>query len=259
MSKYQIAFICSVLTLSSSMAGVWAQRAPAACQPPKTGEYLVLVLSPTEEAQTRVRGTLPADINATVCTYLQDVVTRIDGFTTLDVANKWAEYLNEIAGLPAFVTRPADPTPVAASPTLSPAASPRPFPRPVVASPTPRAVPPSPAPRAVSSPRSTPTPAPRTTPTSSDSPVAYAPRALGTGYAVLVNYKNRPEVAGEIRKLTGRDVGLVSYEQRPYLLANYTPNQGTATATLKTLSDRGYTAVLVDSRKVVLLRAAVGR
>lgn len=257
MSKYQIALICSLLTLSSSMAAAWAQSPPAACQPPKPGEYLVLVLSPTEEAQTQVRRTLPADINATVCTYLKDVVTRIDGFTTLDVANKWAEYLNEIAGLPTFVTRPADSAPVAASPT--PAASPRPFPRPVAASPPPRAVPPSPAPRAVSSPRLTSTPAPRTTPTSPAGPVAYAPRVLGTGYAVLVNYKNRTEVAGEIRKLTGRDVGLVSYEQRPYLLANYTPNQGTATATLKTLSDRGYTAVLVDSRKVVLLRAAVVR
>jgi hypothetical protein len=55
-------------------------------------------------------------------------------------------------------------------------------------------------------------------------------------------------------------VGLAAYNRHPYLLAMHTTNEATATAMLKTLSDRGLTAVIVDSRRVVLLtpRVATG-
>lgn len=86
---------------------------------------------------------------------------------------------------------------------------------------------------------------------------AYNPQPLGDGYAVLVDYFNQPEVAVQLRQLLGSDVGLVSYGKRPYLLAVYTTNQGTANSTLRTLSDRGFLSMVVDSRRVTLLRPVV--
>lgn len=86
---------------------------------------------------------------------------------------------------------------------------------------------------------------------------AYNPKPLGTGYAVLVDYFNQPEVAALMQQALGKDVGLVSYGQRSYLLALHTSNQKDATNILQTLSDRGFWVMLVDSRKVTLLRAQV--
>ena len=91
-----------------------------------------------------------------------------------------------------------------------------------------------------------------TTPTAS-----YRPQRLGDGFAVLVDYYNHPEVATQVQQVVGGDVGFVSYGQRPYLLAVYTTNQKEAYNTLQTLSDRGFFAILVDSRKVMLLRSVV--
>jgi hypothetical protein len=85
----------------------------------------------------------------------------------------------------------------------------------------------------------------------------YNPQSLGTGYAVLVNYFNHPAIAGEIKQLLNQEVGLVSYGQRPFLLALYTADITTANATLKRLSDRGYAAQVVDSQQLMLLRSAV--
>lgn len=87
--------------------------------------------------------------------------------------------------------------------------------------------------------------------------VSYKPERLGGGFAVLVDYYNRPEVANQVRQVVGGDVGFVSYGQRPYLLAIYTPNQKEAYSTLEKLSEQGFFALLVDSRKVVLLRSTV--
>ncbi|KYC35263.1 hypothetical protein WA1_08910 [Scytonema hofmannii PCC 7110] len=87
--------------------------------------------------------------------------------------------------------------------------------------------------------------------------VTYKPERLGEGYAVLVDYYNRPEVANEVREVVGGDVGFATYGQRPYLLAVYTSNQKDAYTTLQKLSEQGFSAVLVDSRKVLLLRSAV--
>jgi hypothetical protein len=96
----------------------------------------------------------------------------------------------------------------------------------------------------------------KTTPVPSPTP-AYKPQKLGDGFAVLVDYFNHPEVATQVQQVVGGDVGFVSYGQRPYLLAVYTTNQTEAYKTLQTLSERGFFAVLVDSRKVLLLRSVV--
>lgn len=87
--------------------------------------------------------------------------------------------------------------------------------------------------------------------------VSYNPQPLGEGYAVLVDYYNRPELANSVQQVVGGNVGFVSYGQRPYLLAVYTTNQTEAYNTLQKLNDRGFVASIVDSRKVILLRSTV--
>lgn len=89
-------------------------------------------------------------------------------------------------------------------------------------------------------------------------PTAYNPKPLGEGYAVLVDYFNKPEIAAQVQQSLGGDVGLVSYGQRPYLLAIYTNSQRRASSTLRKLSDRGFSSMVVDSRRVTLLRQRVG-
>jgi hypothetical protein len=180
------------------------QESISACQPPQSNEYILLVPTQTKEERERLRQTLPANIQLTVCRYLDDTVTRIAGFKRIEDANDWARYVKDLVGLSAFVLRPGA-TPVAAN-----------------------------------------TPAP-----------AYNPKPLGEGYAVLVDYFNQPEVAAQLRQLLGSDVGLVSYGKRPYLLAAYTTSESQANSTLRRLSDRGFWSMVVDSRRVTLLRPVV--
>ncbi|MEM7580062.1 MAG: hypothetical protein ACFB02_21415 [Mastigocoleus sp.] len=87
--------------------------------------------------------------------------------------------------------------------------------------------------------------------------VSYKPKSLGNGYAVLVDYYNRPQMASRVRKVVKGDVGFVSYGQRPYLLATYTTDQKEAYKTLQELSGKGFFTIIVDSRKVMLLRSVV--
>jgi len=174
-----------------------AQTTPPNCQPPKAGEYLVLVRSPTSEAQEKLRRALPSNTNSIVCRYLNETVTRTGTFTQLDNANSQAQSIRAL-GLAAFVVR---------SPKETPSAS-----------------------------------------------TAADPKPLGAGYAVLVEYFNRPETAAQVQQFLGTDVGLTSYAQRNYLLALHTTDQNKATETLKRLSDRGFYALLVNSRQVTLIR-----
>ncbi|HEY9668185.1 MAG TPA: hypothetical protein V6C91_15345 [Coleofasciculaceae cyanobacterium] len=99
-------------------------------------------------------------------------------------------------------------------------------------------------------------PSTRTQPTNTTQ--AYNPKPLGNGYAVLVDYFNQPEVAVQLQQLLGSDVGLVTYGKRPYLLAMYTTNQSKANSTLRQLSDRGFWSMVVDSRRVTLLKPVIG-
>ncbi|TAF32724.1 MAG: hypothetical protein EAZ69_17480 [Oscillatoriales cyanobacterium] len=85
----------------------------------------------------------------------------------------------------------------------------------------------------------------------------FNPQALGPGYAVLVDYFNQPELAGQVKQALGTQVGLASYGQRPFLFVAYTTDQNAATAAVKALSDRGFWPMLVDSRRVTVISPAV--
>ncbi|NET30579.1 MAG: hypothetical protein F6K19_01065 [Cyanothece sp. SIO1E1] len=169
------------------------------CQPPADNEYLLLVISETEPEQARVRDALAPNTTSTLCNYLDDVVVRIGGFTSLETANAWAQEFMEVSGMQAFVAQPSEP----AAPNQN-------LPD-------------------------------------------YQPQALASGYAVLVDYSNRPEVAAEIQQVLTNPIGLVAYRQRPFLLAVYTPDANIAGTTLLALSRRQFAAIMVDSQQVVLL------
>jgi hypothetical protein len=73
----------------------------------------------------------------------------------------------------------------------------------------------------------------------------------------LVDYFSRPELATQVQQLVGKEIGLAAYRQRPYLLAVHTNDQSLANSTLQALTDRGLWAMVVDSRRVTLLRQAI--
>lgn len=203
------------------------------CQPPAPSEYLLLVVTRTPDSQTQVQQLLPPNTSVNACSYLEDTVTRVGGFRTVERANAWAKYMTETTGLAAFVARPAE------SPQGSTTA----------ATPVPSAIPVG----IIAKPQK---PAPTTAAKPNDA-ATYSPKPLGIGYAVLVDYQNQPEMAAKVRQILGKDVGLVSYGQRPYLLAVYTVDSSAANTTLQRLSDRGFWATLVDSRRVILLRRTI--
>lgn len=204
-------------------AGAIAQTSPQ-CQPPNSGEYLLLVVSTTPDVQDRLRKVLPITASTAVCRYLDAVVTRVGGFNTVEIASSWAQYLTETAGLQAFVARPATLGNAPQSPAIQ------------------------------SSAKSAATPPARV---ATASTLKYSPQPLGAGYAVLVSYFNKPELANQLQQALSKSVGLASYGQRPYLLAIYTTDQNAANSTLRRLSDRGFVVMVVDSRRVILLKSSV--
>ena len=210
--KIPAALILSTAGLLSGINSASAQSNIPTCQAPRTGEYLLLVVSPTKDNQTQLKRVLPTKIETNTCKYLDDTVTRIGGFKKIDDANRWARYIKDSAGLSAIIT---------------------------------------------TRPTGTPTPSQAGTQRPQASTVSYKPRRLGSGYAVLVDYYNRPQLASDVRKAVNGDVGFVSYGRRPYLLATYTSNQKEAYQTLEELSKRGFFAIIVDSQKVMLLRSVV--
>lgn len=202
------------------------------CPPPQNNEYLLLVRGNTEPERQRVQQLLPASSTVMVCDYLNDTVVRAGGFSNLENANAWAQYMTEVEGLQAFVARPA-------APTATPG--------------------PEPTPASTASTGSGSTPTTPTTPAPSvNSPtLAYAPQALGLGYAVLVDYQYQPELAQAIQRQVGQAVGLVVYRQRAYLLIAYSPAVEGAVSTLRVLSDYGISGFIVDSQQVIMLTPAV--
>ncbi|WP_413175746.1 hypothetical protein [Anabaena azotica] len=222
-----------IAPLISSINPVFAQPAIPVCQPPSAGEYLLLVVSPTTNSQQQLRSALPSDLKSVTCQYLNETVTRIGGFKKIDDANRWAKYVNNIVGLSAIITtRPT-------SPTITPTTV-----APAITSST-RVAPATIAPPITSS------------AVIPNQRLSYNPRVLGDGFAVLVDYFNRPELANSVQRAVGGNVGLVSYGQRPYLLAVYTTNQTEAYNTLQKLNENGFFALLADGRKVMLLRSVV--
>ncbi|MBW4628591.1 MAG: hypothetical protein KME49_24520 [Brasilonema octagenarum HA4186-MV1] len=233
--KFQISntlvssLLLAIVGLSASINSASAQQQNIpVCQPPNSGEYLLLVSSPTTENQKQLRQALPSNTKISTCRYIKNTVTRIGGFNKIDDANSWARYIKNIVGLSAFVsTRPS--SEVAQKPSTVAQKPPTVTQKPPTATQKP--------------------------PTQTVS--SYKPERLGEGLAVLVDYYNRPEMANKVREVVKGDVGFVSYGERPYLLAVYTTNQKEAYSTLQKLSERGFFAVVVDSRKVMLLRSSV--
>ena len=232
----------------------------ADCEPPRSGEYLLLVLNEDEQTPAQLRQTLPPNTTSTVCNYLGREVTRVSGFDDPSVAASWAQYLTDIGGLQAFVARPPDQgaTAIAVDPPISaPPAAPVST-NPVTPTPAPTVTAPPP-------PEATTMPAPATPPATTAAaptlpaiaPGTYDPQPLGEGYAVLVNYFSTPGIAGEVQQLLSRQVGLVAYNENPYLLAIYTSDPEVASSVFRTLSDRNFSAVIVDSRRTVLLTPVV--
>lgn len=199
-----------------------------ACPPPQPSEFLLLVVTRTPDSQGQVRQLLPPNTAIATCNYLNDLVTRVGGFRTVERTNAWARYITETTGLAAYVVRPAE----------APAVATPPSPNPKPASPAPN-------------------PSPQATKPATPGTSGYNPKPLGPGYAVLVDYANQPEVATKVKQVLGKEVGLVAYGQSPFLLALYTTDSDAAYAALQTLSDRGFWATLVDSRRVVLLKQTV--
>lgn len=91
--------------------------------------------------------------------------------------------------------------------------------------------------------------APTPNPTPQPSPIRYA---------VLVNHYNRADLLNQVQQATGRRVTVVTYDQRPHLLVTDTSDWAIAANLLKDLSDRGFAALIVDSRQIVGLRPVGG-
>ncbi|MGF1457562.1 MAG: hypothetical protein ACFBSG_00900 [Leptolyngbyaceae cyanobacterium] len=228
-----------VLVGSSAAPRAWADEFPP-CAPPNANEYILLVQGETVEARDRIQNLLPTTTVVSVCRYLDDVVVRAGGFTSLENANAWAQYLTEVESVQAFVARPAAPGEVATAETI--AAEPvEPLP-----APTPEAVPETP----IETDPTTTDPAPQVE-------VAYGPELLGEGYAVLVDYGNNPEIAKQLQQALNQPIGLAVYEERPFLLAAQSPDPQAAAQMLQTLSNSRFGAFIVDSSEVVLLSGAV--
>ncbi|HBQ98600.1 MULTISPECIES: hypothetical protein [unclassified Roseofilum] len=73
---------------------------------------------------------------------------------------------------------------------------------------------------------------------------------LGSGFAVLVNANNRQDAPQQLQILLNKAIPWVNFQGNSYLLALQSSNQEEATATLMSLSDRGFLAILVDARQV---------
>lgn len=219
--------VSSLLTVTSWSLAVRTSLAQETCAAPKPGEYLLLIVSNTSEEQKLVQRTLPNDINSEVCRYLTNVVTRVGGFSDPLIAEDWATYLQDQVKLPAYVVKQE----VTAIPRPSPSPSPSSS---LGRTPIVRETPPKPKKESTSN-----------------------PQALGSGYAVLVDYLNQPELAVQLLTLIGENLGLVSYGQRRYLLVEYTADSQRATATLNKLSNRGFWPILVDSNRVTVVSPTV--
>lgn len=198
-------------------------QAQTNCEPPQSDEYLLLIVTKTREQQEIAKRSFPGNTNNTVCRYINDTVTRVGGFRNSEIAGDWVKYIQDVVGLRAYVVR----SPAASLPQNLPVYNPQPA--------------------ADSEPIANP----------GTGNLAFNPQALGPGYAVLVDYFNQPELAGQVKQVLGAQVGLASYGQRPFLFIAYTTDRNAATAALKTLSDRGFWPMLVDSRRVTVISPAV--
>ncbi|MFB2878294.1 SPOR domain-containing protein [Floridanema aerugineum] len=220
--------LITIIGLGVGVNGALAQSRESTCEPPAAGEYLLFVVTKNRQSQRLLRQSLPSKTKATVCRYLDNIVTRVGGFTSLSEAQDLVQNIKESTGLSAFVVEPTTDAGVADRPQ------------------------PSSPPAPVSNTQEKPKPQPAT-----ENLPAFNPRLLGRGYAVLVDYGNQPEIATQLQQLLGKRIGLASFGQRPYLLALYTSNERNASNTFRLLNDRGFLVMLVDGNRVTLLKPQV--
>ncbi|PSN15968.1 hypothetical protein C7271_20510 [filamentous cyanobacterium CCP5] len=217
-----------VLGVGSPKPGLAADFPP--CPPPAANEYLLLVRGESTEDRTRIQDLLPSSSTVLVCNYLDDTVVRGGGFTDLETANAWAQYMTEVEQLQAFVARPAVAPATPATPQPPAAATPAPPQETSTAA----------------SPESTPEPTAR-----------FDPRSLGSGFTVLVNYQDQPDIALAVQEQVGQAIGLAVYRQRPYLLIAHSSNIEGAATTLQVLAQRNISGFIVNGQEVVMLTPAI--
>ncbi|MBD0335918.1 MAG: hypothetical protein ICV62_10550 [Cyanobacteria bacterium Co-bin13] len=238
------------LGLAALLNLVAGSASPAAifppCPPPAASEYLLLVRGETEAQRTRVQELLPSNSTVLVCDYLEDTVVRAGGFPNLENANAWAQYMTEVEGLQAFVARPATPADQTGTPVSSAGAAPAPANGAAV-----------PANGAGSNGEGSGAAGNGTQAVAAAGSRPYSPRPLGEGFAVLVDYQNRPETAAEIQRSVGQAVGLAVYRQRPYLLIAHSPDVQGAASTLAVLTSKSIPGFIVNSQGVVMLTNAI--
>ena len=217
----------------------------ADCLPPSANEFLLFATAGTLDAQAVLRSKAPTDATTTVCRYQGETLMRVAGFASEASAAAWGQYLIRATGIPTTIVRP-----VSVAAAVSPAA---PAISPVVAADV----------------------VPKTTPVLTGagmanggtggsvgkrfSPGVYKPQALSSGYAVLVNYNNRPNVAVQLGQVLSQDVGVAVYGEQPYLFVTQTGEMSAANAVVKLLNDRGFLALRVEAKSVVLLRPGMKR
>ncbi len=210
-----------------SVKAASAQSEPPVCPQPAQQEFLLLVRGQNEAERADIAAILPVESTVLICRYFDEVLVRAGGFTNLETVNAWASYMTSEANYESFVIRPTD-RPVAIGDTTDDT--------------TDDTTPPE-----VSETASA---------TAAPTNINFEPVRLGTGYAVLVDYNSRPEIATTVRQLVSA-VGLAVYQQRPYLLATYSENEESASAILQKLSDAQLAAVMVDAQDVVRLSESV--
>ncbi len=199
-----------------------AQSEPPVCPSPASQEFLLLVRGQNEAERAEIASILPVESTVLICRYFDEVLVRSGGYTNLETVNAWASYMTSEAGYESFVIRPTD-QPTAGSAETSP---------------------------------EEPAPATETASATAPTNISFDPVRLSAGYAVLVDYDSRPEIAATVSQLVS-SVGLAVYQQRPYLLATYSESEDSASAILQKLSDAQLPAVMVDARDVVRLAESV--
>lgn len=248
-----------VLLSGSSLVRVSVAQGYPDCPPPGVDEYLLFVRGEDETTRDRTLAVLPMDTPTLVCDYLGDTVIRAGGFSSLEVANSWALYLNDIEQLNTVVVEPtadaAAPLPETVAVVAPEAeAEPEPASPPEAQAPTPEV-----EDQASLTPEVEEEETARTSevqpPTSGEISTKYEPVLLGDGVAVLVDYQQNPDIGRELAQQG--PVGLAVYLQQPYLLVLHTTDSSSAAAKLQQLVDRGLTSFLVDGEKVIRLTESI--
>lgn len=90
-----------------------------------------------------------------------------------------------------------------------------------------------------------------------DTPIPFTPKVLSPGFAVILDFRNDPQVARQIAQGRSQPPGLVVYGDRPYLLMGNEKTMEAAKSVIQQLGNQGYWMGVVPSETVVLLKEAV--